>query len=77
MLGANTVMLAGARAKGRLLSSCFTSAFSRKENNFQKEKKASEERIKAKVGERREQIGSLNKFKSLGSDTFCLLISEA
>lgn len=58
MLGANTVMLAGARAKGRLLSSCFTSAFPRKENDFQKEndrKKHQKERIKAKVGERRER----------------------
>lgn len=38
VLGESTVMLAGAREKGRLLSSCFASAFSRKENDFQKEK---------------------------------------
>lgn len=31
-------MLAGAREKGRLLSSCFPSAFSRKEYDFQTEK---------------------------------------
>lgn len=49
-------MLASAGEKGRLLSSCFTSAFSRKENDFQKEKDRNNirKRIKAKVGERRE-----------------------
>jgi hypothetical protein len=31
-------MLAGAREKGRLLSSCFTSALSRKENDFKQKK---------------------------------------
>lgn len=37
-------MLAGTREKGRLLSSCFASAFSMKENDFQTEKEITPER---------------------------------
>lgn len=56
MFGENTVILAGAREKGRLSSPCFAPAFSRKENDFQKEKiEVTSERIKAKVGERRDR----------------------
>lgn len=50
------MILAGAREKGRLSSPCFAPAFSRKENDFQKEKiEVTSERIKAKVGERRDR----------------------